>query len=140
MSPEEAIVKIKNEAKLREVRDKIVTLRIKGEILGKVGDIDFKEILEELSSAYFVLRNTAKLRSKVQEDISMKAGNVEEIEEEIINEVESSVKISENDIEFTKQLMKVLDKNKEEGEKVLDYEKRVVADAEKVLNIEIKEN
>ena len=50
------------------------------------------------------------------------------------------MKISENDIEFTKQLMKVLDKNKEEGEKVLDYEKRVVADAEKVLNIEIKEN
>ena len=138
LSPEEVILKIKNEVKLKEVRDKIVTLRIKGEVLGKVGDIDFKEVLEELSEAYFVLRNTAKLRSKVQEDISMKAGNVEEIENEIMNEVESSVKINENEIEFTKELMRVLDKEKEEGEKVLDFEKRVVADAKKVLKIEIE--
>ncbi|MBL7051865.1 MAG: metallophosphoesterase [Nanoarchaeota archaeon] len=140
LSPEEVILKIKNEVKLREVKDKIVTLRIKGEILGKVGDIDFKEILEELSSAYFVLRNTAKLRSKVQEDINMKAGSVDEIENDILNEIESSIKIHENEIEFTKQLMNSLNKDKEEGEKVLDFEKRVIVDAEKVLNIEIKEN
>ena len=132
LSPEEVSERIIERIKYLDVKDKLVTLRITGEINGKVSDINFQEILRNLEDAYFVLRNTAKLTSKVIHEFDMKSGSVEEIENEILKEVESEM----FDLAFTKLLIETLDKEKDEGEKVADFEKRILSEAIKVLKIE----
>ena len=132
LNPEEVSERIIGKFKDLDVRDKLVTLRISGEVNGKVSDINFKEVLRSLGEAYFVLRNTAKLSSKVIHEFDMKSGSVEEIENAILKEVETGL----FDKDFTKLLIETLDKEKDEGEKVADFEKRVLSDAIKVLKIE----
>jgi len=140
LSPEKATEKIIEEVKKRNTRDKIITLRIHGEIEGKTSDINFKEILEHLHEAYFVLKNTAKLQSKQSQEVHMKLGTVEEIELEILKEHVSEVTFKEMNKDkeemFTQQLIQLLDKEKEDGEKVQDFEKRIISEGLKVLDIE----
>jgi len=136
LSPEEATRTIIEHVKVRDTNDKIVTLRIKGEINGKTSDVSFGEVYKYLDDAYFVLKNTAKLRSKESMHLINKAGSVEEIENQIMKEVVSELKIKEDEDIFIKALMGVLDKDRGDGEKVADFEKRLTADALKVLEIE----
>ncbi len=140
LSPDRAKDKILDEVRNVSIVDKIVTLRVVGEVDGKSSEVDFQEVYKELKDAYIVLKNTAKLKSNVSKTISVKEGTVEEIEEEIIKEVSKEVKIKELEPEkeesFMKSLMSVLDNEKGEGEKVVDFEKRVVSEAAVVLEIE----
>ncbi len=138
LTPEKATQKIIEEMKKVNFKDKIVTIRIIGEIEGKTSEIKFKEIFESLEEAYFVLKNTARLSSKLVEKIEMKKGNVEEIETQILKEVveDQKIKLDEKEEEFTKELIRILGVEKEEGENVADFEKRVITDAMKVLKIE----
>jgi len=138
LTPEKATQKIIGEMKVLDFKDKIVTIRIIGEIEGKTSEIKFKEIFESLEEAYFVLKNTSKLSSKFIENIEIKRGTVEEIETQILKEVVEDKKIilEGNEELFTKDLIRILGVDKEDGEKVADYEKRVIADALKVLKIE----
>lgn len=129
-TPEEVENELLN---IKDFEDKIVTLRIEGVLKsGKVPDIDFKRVLEHLKDAYVVLRNTNKLKSKEIEDIKID-GNVENLEEENIKEI-SSIQFNE---EFVKNLIELLDKEKNDGEKVLDFEYRILNEIKKILNIEI---
>jgi len=93
-----------------------------------------------LETAYFVLRNTAKLTSKVAKEIRMKAGTVEDIEQEILKEVVSEIKIKdmskEKEEAFTQELIQVLSREKGEGEKVADFEKRIISEGLRALDIE----
>ena len=70
----------------------------------------------------------------------MKLGTVEEIEQEIIKEQVGNVKIKEMDKDkedaFIGQFIQLLNKEKEDGEKVFDFEKRVLSEALQVLEIE----
>ncbi|MDP3728840.1 MAG: DNA repair exonuclease [bacterium] len=140
LSPEQATAKILQEVKARNTKDKIITLRVHGELDGKTSDINFKEIIEHLHEAYFVLKNTNKLQSKQNKEISMKLGTVEEIEQEILKEQISEIKIKEMDKnkedQFTQLLMQLLNKEKEDGEKVQDFEKRIISEGLKVLDVE----
>ncbi len=140
LSPEKATEKILQEVHSKEIEDKIITFRVRGEIEGKVSDINFKEVLETLSSAYFVLKNTTKLQSKESKDISMKIGTVEEIEQEILKEHSSEVSMKEMDKEqqdaFSVQLIHLLNKEREDGEKVSDFEKRILSESLQVFHIE----
>ena len=140
LSPEKATEKILQDVKTRNTDDKIITLRVKGELDGKASDINFKEILQSLSNAYFVLKNTAKLQSKESKEISMKIGTVEEIEQEIMKEHSKDVLLKEMTKEeqdvFSTQLIQLLNKEREDGEKVGDFEKRVLSEALKVLQVE----
>jgi len=140
LSPEKATQKIIQEVRSKNTQDTIVTLRVRGELDGKTSDVNFKEVFAQLPSAYFVLKNTAKLSSKTSQDIRMKLGTVEEIEHEILKETISEIKIKdmnkENEEVFTQQLLQVLNKEKEDGEKVGDFEKRVLSEAVKVLELE----
>lgn len=140
LTPEKATEKILQEVKGRETRDKIITLRVHGELEGKTSDLNFKEILEHLHESYFVLKNTAKLQSKQSKEINMKLGTVEEIEQEILKEQSSKIKMKEMDKEkeevFTQQLIQLLNKEKEDGEKVQDFEKRMISEGLQVFNIE----
>jgi DNA repair protein SbcD/Mre11 len=138
-SPEEAKQFIINELRNKDVKDKIVTLRVRGDLNGRVSELKFKDILEYLGEAFHVLKNTAKLKSKTRVKSSLKDGSVEEIEKELVKEVECEVKIKDfskdDEIKFTEDLMLILDKEREEGEKVGDFEKRVVSEVEKVMDL-----
>jgi len=110
-----------------DFKEKIVLLSVAGILSeGKVSDIKFKKI----DSCAF-LRNTAKLKVREFEETDVE-GNVEDIEEELIKENVGQLGIKNEEM-LTKELMKVLDMEKNEGEKVFDFEARVVNDVEKVL-------
>ena len=140
LTPEKATEKIIREVQTKETEDKIITLRVKGELDGKVSDINFKEVLQTLSKAYFVLKNTTKLQSKESKEISMKIGTVEEIEQDILKEHRSDITMKEMTKEeqdiFSVQLIHLLNKEREDGEKVGDFEKRILSEALQVLHIE----
>jgi len=119
---------------------KIITIRIEGTLKsGKPSDINFKEIMSKLESAYYVLKNTNKLTTKEFEELEIDTGNVEEIEHKIIEEHLGQIEFmkKEEEKKITELLMDVLNKEKEEGEKNADFELRVIKDAAKVLGIEL---
>jgi len=138
-SPEEAKQLIIMRLQSEDIKDKIVTIRVKGELNGKSSDLKFKDIYEYTKDAFHVLKNTAKLKSKANVDFNLKQGSVEEIEQSLVNEIECEVKIKdftkEDEIKFTENLMLILDKEREDGEKVQDFEKRIFSEAEKVLEV-----
>lgn len=140
LTPEKATEKIISEVKSKETKDKIITLRIFGEIEGKTSDVNLQDILTALQDAYFILKNTTKLQSKQSTEAAMKMGTVEEIETEILKEQVSEITLKEIDKDkeefFTQRLMLLLNKEKEDGEKVQDFEKRIISEGLKELNIE----
>ena len=115
---------VNNELKnISDVGDKIVTLRVEGVLEnGKISDIDFN-VLDE--KAFCVLKNVNKLSTKEFEEIKVEGGSIEEIEEKVIKEHLGQFEI-ENEDEMTRKFMKVFSLEKNEGEKVMDFEKRVV--------------
>jgi len=123
----------------QDLVDKIVTIRVKGELEGKTSELKLKDILEYCKDAYHVLKNTAKLKSKSQIKFELKEGSVDEIEKELVKETKSEVRIKEFTDEelqkLTENLMQVLDKEREDGEKVQDFEKRVSSEVERILDI-----
>ncbi len=124
LNPEQATELIKASLP-KETEDKIVTIRIEGEIDGKPSEIDFKPI-NKLPS-FVTLRNTAKLKSKQQIQTELKQGTVEEIEEQHIESTDTEFNILE--------LMQTLDKEKHEGEKTKDFEQRIISEVSKVLDL-----
>ncbi|MBU4501646.1 MAG: DNA repair exonuclease, partial [Nanoarchaeota archaeon] len=104
---------------IKNYEDKIVTIRIEGMLsAGKPIDINFKEIINQLDSAYYVLKNTSKLTTKEYEEIESDKGNVEEIEQKLIAENIGKMGFmsEEHEKRLTEELMDVLNKEKEEGE------------------------
>ena len=121
-------------SKLRDNCDnKIVTLRIEGCLKsGKTGDINFRNINEIFSSAYCILRNTSKLSSKDFEEIELDSRNVNDIETSIIKE--HALKSNYSEITIN-EVMKSLDKDKNDGEKNADFESRIVSEVSSVLGL-----
>ena len=104
-------------------------IRMKGILnSGKLSDIDFRKLNEEFSGAFVVLRNSSKLKIKEFEELDVKEGSVEVIEEKIISEVDES--------DLIKGLFDVLNDEKLDGEKNLDFEMRVVKNTFEVLEID----
>ncbi|MBT7237735.1 exonuclease SbcCD subunit D [Candidatus Woesearchaeota archaeon] len=112
-----------------EILGKILLIRMKGILnSGKLSDIDFRKLNEEFSGAFVVLRNSSKLKIKEFEELDVKEGSVEVIEEKIISEVDES--------DLIKGLFDVLNDEKLDGEKNLDFEMRVVKNTFEVLEID----
>ncbi len=135
-TPEEVEHSLKSEIEKREIKDKIITLRISGTLeSGKPSDINFKDIYSLLKEkgAYTILKNSSALTSKEFEDIKVEMSNTQELEDKLIKE-----QIAKDDIEgidavdLTKKLLKVLDSSKQEGERVYDFEKRIKEDVDKL--------
>jgi len=118
-----------------EIENKIITLRIEGVLeKGKPSDINFKKI-ENLfydSGAFVVLRNVSKLTSKVFEELKVDGSSIDEIESNVINEHKTDFVDYEKVVEI---LMKTFDKEKGEGEKVLDFENRLIKEVIEVLKL-----
>lgn len=127
--------KIISELSKHELKDKIILLRVKGEIeTGKVSDIKFN-LIEDFAKekgAYFLLKNTHDLEEKQEElNINVEVKSEEDIEHETIK-----VYSSENPSDFNSlipELMNSLATEKQEGEKSEMFENRIIESARRIL-------
>ncbi len=131
-----ATEQIISELEKRNLEDKIVLLRIKGELeKGKTSDIKFQKIQEyvEGKGAYFMLRNTHDLKIKeVELDMDIDLKNSEDVEKETIN-----LFSEQNPSEFNPLIQKLIDAlsiEKQEDEKSEIFISRLVEGARKVLD------
>jgi hypothetical protein len=127
--------KIISELEKRNLCDKVILLRIFGELTkGKNSDIKFSRIEEYAKSkdCYFILKNTHDLKTKEFEvDAAVSAKNSENAEEEIINSYSA-----ENPSDFNSmipELMNALSTEKQEDEKTEIFNNRLLGEARKIL-------
>ncbi len=130
-------IKIIEELGKRNLEDKIILLRVSGQISeGKNSDIDFQKIEQFVKSkgAYFLLKNTHELESKEFElELEKETANSEEIEEEAIK-----IYSDENPSDFNKtipQLIDALNIEKQEGETTETFENKILEGTKKIFNI-----
>lgn len=131
-------------ARLSEVPNAIVTLRVIGELSeGKTSDLDFVQLrqLLEQNGAYFVMRSTTLLKTKEFEEILVKGDTTAEIEEKILQEhlgqfqAEALPKGAQE--HMTKELLHVFATEKHEGERVIDFENRLRKEVAVLLEIKL---
>jgi len=144
-TPEQVYNDIMDEIKDKEFINTIVLIRLKGLLSsGKPTDIDFKEIFSALydKSAYFVMKNTSALTTKEFEEIKIDTKSVEQAEDSIIKEHLGQVKIHDLDTKkeesLIKELMSSFSTEKQEGETVADFERRIKEDISKVMDVDVK--
>ncbi|MBI2657902.1 exonuclease SbcCD subunit D [Candidatus Woesearchaeota archaeon] len=143
-NPEQVKNEILEHFRKRELNNTIVLIRLQGILeSGKPGDIDFKEIFNALyeKSAYFVMKSSHAVSSKEFEEIKTDARNVEDIESFLIKEHLGQIKIDgfgiEKEEELVKSLMNILSTEKQEGETVPDFERRVREEAGRILELDL---
>ncbi|MBD3204160.1 serine/threonine protein phosphatase [Candidatus Woesearchaeota archaeon] len=143
-TPEQINQEIIDEIKNKEFIDTIVLLRILGKLeTGKTTDIDFKRIYSMLynKSAFFVMKNTYSLKTKEFDDIKIMHSEIDEIEDTLIDEQANGENIESWDLKKEKsmirQLMTSFNLDKKEGEKVYEYQERILKEAAKLLDIEL---
>lgn len=124
-TPEE----VENLIRIEDVKGKIITIRISGTLeSGKKSDIDFNKIFSDMyqRGAYFIMKNTVKLNTKEFEEVKVDLG-AEDIEDKIIKEHLGKMNVPGMDEEKTiKELIKILSNPKLEGEKVADFQTRIL--------------
>jgi len=128
-----ATEQIISEIDKHDVEDKIILLRIKGELeTGNNSDIKFSEI-EEFAfrrKAFSILRNTHELKTKeVEMDVEIK--NIENVEEEAIDFYSEQNPTDFN--KFIPQLINSLSIDKQEGEKIDSFTNRLLDESKKIL-------
>ena len=136
----EIFEKIKN----KEYNNTIILIRFQGILeSGKPSDIDFKEIFNALydKSAYFVMKSSHAVQSKEFEEIKTDARNVEDVESFLIKEHLGQIKLENLSLEkeegLIKSLMRILSSEKQEGETVPDFERRVTEEVSRILELEL---
>jgi hypothetical protein len=141
-SPEQVRTAIQEKIDGKEFINTIVALRLFGTLdSGKPSDINLKNILDKIydQGAHFVMKNTAALKTKEIDDIEISTKSVEETEKNLIEESIGKIKIGnlnpENEKNLTEQLMNILSMEKEDGEKVADYQKRLKDELSKVVDL-----
>jgi len=128
-----ATEQIISELNKNELNDKIILLRVRGELKnGKNSDIKFSQIEEFLKTknAYFMLKNTHDLKAK-EIELEVEVKDSENIEEETIKIY--SEKNPSDFNELIHQLMHSLSIEKQEDEKSEIFNNRVIEEAKKIL-------
>ena len=133
-TPDQVDASLKEEFNYRDVKDKIVLIRIKGKLkLGKLMDINLRDLMKSVyeKGAYFVMKNTNAVTSEEFEEIK-KSFNPDLIEDEVIKEHLGQIKVEGTTPEKEKQLIldliSTLSKEKQEGETNPVYEERILKD------------
>jgi len=128
-----ATEKIISEISKREIEDKIVLLRVRGELEnGKNSDIKFSEIEEfvKRKNAYFMLKNTHDLSAK-EVEFDVEVQETENIEEETIK-IYSEQNPSELN-ELIPQLIISFSTEKQEGETTENFTNRLLGESKKIF-------
>ena len=127
--------KIISELDKRDLTDKIILLRVKGELeSGSNSDIKFSQIEEfaKKKNAFFLLKNTHELKTKEPEfSVAVEIENTDNIENETIN-----IYSDQNPSDFNKfipQLINALSIEKQEGEKAESFNNRILGESRKIL-------
>lgn len=121
---------------IKDVKDKIVLIRVEGILKsGKPSQIKFREILNKLD-AYTILRNTVKLKSLEFEGYETKSGDISEVEDQVLKENLSKIKIVFEQEKVAKELLNCFNIEKDEGERNVDFELRLVKDVNKIFELE----
>ncbi len=130
-----ATEKIINVLKKENLEDKIVLLRLKGRIKqGKTSDINFQEIQETVKKdkSYILLKNTSQLKTEDLE-IEIEIDNVDKIEDTIMSDF-----VEKNHSKFNKFLDSLINSfnlEKQEDEKRVIFESRLLAEINKIMNL-----
>jgi DNA repair exonuclease SbcCD nuclease subunit len=130
--------KIIENVERREIKDKIVLLKLMGSLKeGKTGDINFQRIQDKIKEkgAFVMLKNTSQLKTE-ETEIEINTENLDNAEDSI---VEGFAK--ENSSEFNKyitQLMNSFSIEKQEDEKSNIFEARIMLELNKILNLNLK--
>jgi DNA repair protein SbcD/Mre11 len=136
-----ATEKIIQELEKRDLKDKIVLLRIFGILKqGKHSDIKFQEIQEYLEKipVYSFLKNTSKLEVEKKDlEIKFESSEMENVEEALVKNYEKENPSELNKLIFP--LMESLGLEKQEDEKSLTFESRLVSGLSKVIGIDLSE-
>ncbi len=131
--------KILSELSQRELKDKIILLKLRGKIkTGKLSDIKFSEIEKYLKEreVYSFLKNTSKLELEEKEiSPEITEGNMEKVEETLIKSYEATNPSDFN--EKIPQLIEAFSLEKQEGEKSTIFESRLFSELGKILGVEI---
>lgn len=130
-----ATEEIISELKKRNIEDKIVLLRVKGELKNsKQSDINFRRIEDfaNQNRVYFLLKNTHELKTKELE-FESEIEDSENLEEEIIKIY--SEKNPSNFDNLIHSLINSLSIEKEEGETTESFTTRLFEESRKILNI-----
>lgn len=141
-TPEQVEADIFSKIKNQEFVNTIVTIRLFGLLeSGRLSDINFKEIFQKIyeRSAYFVMKNTSGLRTSEFEDIKVELKNVEELESSLIKEHFGKVSIGldlESESLLTKNLIKALDVERQDGQRVDDFKSSLKTGVKNVLRIQ----
>ena len=114
-----------------DVGNAIVCLRLEGKMKdSKVSDVDFRKVFFGLESkgAYFVMKNSNGLSDSEFEEVKVCQDCSENIEEKIIDEhlSQSQLVCRDVDARIVRVLLKELCAEKNEAEKVGDFERRFV--------------
>lgn len=123
-----------------DFNNNIVLIRLFGCLLqGKPSDIDFSQIFSKLyqNGVYFVMKNTNQLISKEFEEIKISKNTVEEIENSLIKEHAGQSKLfdQKKEQELVKQLINGLSIEKDEGERIADFEQRIKEQMSKIIEL-----
>ena len=112
----------------RVTPNSLVTIRVSGVLVqGRPSDIIWNDVLHDAYAhgASVVLRNTNAFTSKELEMIAVKEQSVDEVEESLLKEHHEQLKKAGGDASWAKKLMQVLAAEKQEGERVTDFEARL---------------
>jgi DNA repair protein SbcD/Mre11 len=131
-SPEMCMQALNDEIATHDFFDTVVTIRLQGTMRqGTVSDIDFRNLVAGFhrKGAIAVLRNTVGLCSREFEEIKIEERSSEETESALIEEHIGKAGL-ERDLERTMAVesMRILDKEKGEGERAGDFESRVITE------------
>lgn len=130
-----ATEEIINLIKKQNVRDKIVILKLFGVLeVGKSSDIDFMKIENHLKSegAYVLLKSTTKLHLS-ESEVKVEVLDSTQLETEIIKKFEESNPNKFNPL--LSSLIKALQLEKIEDEKLSIFEDRLLSETKKILQI-----
>lgn len=140
--PKEIEEEILRQVEGKEFINTIITMRLGGKLrAGKAADINFKPIYDLLNekSAYYIMKSAHAIESEEFREAEAEPGSVEEAEADIIRKNLGQTAVDGMDAsseeEFFHKLMGMLSMEKDEGEKSYDYERRLLDEITKIIDM-----
>lgn len=136
ISPSKAQEKIKKELE-KVVKGALVTLRVSGVLSeGRPADVAWNDLMFDALSrgAYEVKRNTVAFLSRELEVIQVREQSVDEVEESLLREHAGQLEKAGGNAQVARRLMQVLSVEKQEGERVSDFEARLCGELDALFS------
>lgn len=138
-TPSEVEDVLRETLKTTEMENAIVTIRLAGQLRqGRPSDVNLNEAIQHAYDlgAHIVMKNTNALTSKEFEQVTVAQHSIEDIEESLIREHtgKNSPFSVEKERTVVRALIAALASEKDEGEKLADFEKRIANDAQSILS------